>query len=76
LTNPQETLTFSGGIITGHKYTSQSQAKTIVDTITAPVQAILPSISVQQSTQVKTGSSNSGQTTTSTQTTSGKTNSQ
>ncbi len=68
-TNPQDTLTFNGGFITGHKYIGQSPAKTVVDTITAPIRALLPSVSVQQTTQVQTGGGKPDQTTTSTATT-------
>ncbi len=76
LTNPQETLTFSGGFITGHKYTGQSPAKTIVDTLTAPIRALMPSVSIQQQTQVQTGGGKPDQTTSSTQTTIGPPKSQ
>jgi hypothetical protein len=69
LTNPQDTFTFSSGIITGHNYAGQSPAKTIVDTVTAPIRAIMPSVSVQQTTQVQTGGGKPDQTTTTTQTT-------
>lgn len=64
-TNPQDTFTFNAGIITGHKYTSQSPAKTVVDTITGPIRSIMPSVTVTQSTQVQssggkvTGTTNS-----------------
>jgi hypothetical protein len=65
LTNPKDTFTFSGGIITGHNYSNQSAAKTVVDTILAPLQAIIPSTNISQSTTVQTGGTGS-QTTTST----------
>jgi len=71
LTGPQDTFTFSGGFIIGHKYTDQSSAKTVVDTITAPLRALVPSISVQQNTQVQTGGGKPDQTTTTTSTTTG-----
>jgi hypothetical protein len=71
LTNPQDTFTFNAGIITGHQHTSQSSAKTIVDTVTAPIRALIPSVSVQQTTQVLTGGGKPDQTTTTTQTTTG-----
>jgi hypothetical protein len=70
-TNPDDTFTFNAGIITGHKYTSQSPAKTIVDTITGPIRSIMPSVSVTQSTQVQssggkvTGTTNTSSTQTS-----------
>lgn len=54
LTGPQDTLTFSSGFFIGHKYTVQSPAKTIVDTVTAPIRAMMPSVSVTQSTSVST----------------------
>jgi len=71
LTNPQDTFTFNSGFITGHKYLEQSPAKTIVDTLTAPLRAIIPSVSTQQTTQVQTGGGKPAQTTTTTQTTTG-----
>jgi hypothetical protein len=71
LTGPQDTFTFNAGMIVGHKYGSQSAAKTVVDTITAPIRALIPSVSVQQSTQVQTGGGKADQTTTTTQTTTG-----
>ena len=71
LTDPAETFTLNAGFLTGHKYTDQSGAKTIIDTITAPIRAVLPSVSVQQSTQVQTGGGKPDQTTTTTQTTTG-----
>jgi hypothetical protein len=58
LTNPHDTITFTAGLITGHKFTGQSAAKTVIDTITAPIRAIMPSVSVTQSTTVQsTGAS-------------------
>jgi hypothetical protein len=70
LTSPTDTLTFNQGFLTGHKYTNQSSAKTVVDTITAPVRALLPSVSVTQSTQIQTGGGKPDQTTSTTQSTS------
>lgn len=65
LTGPQDTFTFSEGFITGHKYSDQSPAKTIVDTVTGPIKSIMPSVTVTQSVAVSpTGKT----TTTSTQT--------
>jgi hypothetical protein len=65
LTNPHDTFTFTAGLITGHKFTGQSAAKTLVDTITAPIRSLMPSVSVTQSVAVSpTGKT----TTTSTQT--------
>src|SRR6202030_371877 len=55
LTGPQDTFTFNAGFIVGHKYVDQSSAKTVVDTITAPIRALVPSISTQQNIQVQTG---------------------
>jgi hypothetical protein len=69
LTNPQDAFTFNAGFITGHKYTGTSSAMTIVDTITAPIRALVPSVSVQQTTSVVTGGGKPDQTTTTTQTT-------
>lgn len=71
LTNPQDTLTFNSGMITGHKYAAQSAAKTIVDTVTAPIRAIMPSVSVVQTTQVQSTPGKPDQTTATTQTTTG-----
>ena len=68
LSNPQDEITFSGGVITGHKFVGQSPAKTIVDTLTAPIRAIMPSVTVTQSVQVQssggkvTGTTNTTQT--------------
>jgi len=69
-TNPQDTFTFNAGIITGHKFTEQSPAKTIVDTLTGPIRAMMPSVTVTQSTQVQ---SVGGKPTQTTQTTSTQT---
>jgi hypothetical protein len=69
LTGPQDTLTFSAGFLTEHKFSDQSAAKTVVDTVTAPVRALLPSVNVQQTTQVQTGGGKPDQTTQTTQTT-------
>lgn len=52
LTGPQDTLTFSSGFIVGHKYSDQSPARTIVDTVTAPIRALVPSVSMTQTTSV------------------------
>jgi hypothetical protein len=71
LTNPQDTFSFSGGIITTHKYTDQSPARTVVDTITAPIRALIPSTSVQQTTSVQSQAGKPDQVTSSTQTTTG-----
>jgi hypothetical protein len=68
-TNPQNTFTFNAGFITGHKYAAQSSAKTVVDTITQPIRALIPSVSVQQTTQVQTGGGKPDQTTSTTATT-------
>lgn len=76
LTGPQDSLTFSAGFIVGHKYSDQSSAKTVVDAVTAPVRALFPSVSVQQTTQVQTGGGKSDQTTTTTQRTTGPPKSQ
>jgi hypothetical protein len=53
LSGPTDAYTFSEGFLTEHKYTDQSPAKTIVDTVTGPIQAIMPSVAVTQSTQVQ-----------------------
>jgi hypothetical protein len=64
-TNPHDSITFTNGLITGHKFTGQSAAKTVIDTITAPIRSIMPSVTVTQSVAVSpTGKT----TTTSTQT--------
>jgi hypothetical protein len=76
LTNPQDTFTFNGGIITAHKFSGQSAAKTVVDTITAPIRALLPSVSVTQQVQVQTGGGKPDQTTTTTSTQTGAPKSQ
>jgi hypothetical protein len=47
--NPQDSFTFSSGFVTGHKYAAQSPAKTIVDTVTAPVRALMPSVTITTS---------------------------
>ena len=59
---PQDTLTFDHGFLTGHKFTDQSPVKTVIDTVTAPVRAIMPSVSVS----VQTGGGKPDQTTTTT----------
>lgn len=43
LTEPHDTYTFSEGIITGHKYSDKSSTKTLFDSVTAPVRALLSS---------------------------------
>ena len=68
LTNPQNTLTFDKGVITGHKYAAQSSAKTAVDIVTAIPRAITPSVTITTNTQVQTVGGKPSQTTTSTQT--------
>jgi hypothetical protein len=75
-TGPQDTFTFSGGMFVSHNYSGRSPAKTVVNTITAPIRAIIPSVSVQQTTQVQTGGGKPDQTTTTTQTTTGAPKSQ
>jgi hypothetical protein len=69
LTSPQDTFTFSGGFLIGHKYTDQSAAKTIVDTVIGPIRSLIPSVSVQQTNQVQSSGGKVTSTTTSTQTT-------
>lgn len=67
LTGPQDTLTFSSGFIVGHKYSDQSAAKTVVDTVTSPIRALMPSVSVTQSTTVQsTGATSSTKSSTTT----------
>jgi hypothetical protein len=76
LTGPSDTFSFNAGVIVGHKYADQSSAKTIVDTITAPIRALVPSVSVQQTTAVQSSAGKPDQTTTTTQTTTGPPKSQ
>jgi hypothetical protein len=64
-TNPHDTITFTSGLITGHKFTGQSAAKTVIDTITAPIRSIMPSTTVTQTVTVAP----TGKTTTNTTTT-------
>jgi hypothetical protein len=52
LTSPQDSLSFTSGFIVGHKYTDQSAAKTVVDTVTQPIRSLMPSVSVSQSVSV------------------------
>jgi hypothetical protein len=68
LNAPQDTFTFNEGFITGHKYSDQSSVKTLVDTVTAPVRAIIPSVSVTTQVQVQTGGGKPDQTTNTTTT--------
>jgi hypothetical protein len=75
-TSPQDTFSFNAGMIIGHKYSGQAPAKTVVDTLTAPIRALIPSVSVQQTTQVQTGGGKPDQTTVTTQTTTGASKSQ
>ena len=65
--NPTDTITSDNGIITGHKYTNQSPAKTFVDLITAPVRALLPSTTNTTTTSVVTVPGKPDQTTSTTQ---------
>ncbi|HXZ02969.1 MAG TPA: hypothetical protein VEI03_23475 [Stellaceae bacterium] len=62
-TSPQDTYSITDGIIVGHKYTDQSAAKTLVDLITAPARAAIPSTSVTTQTQLQTGGGKPDQTT-------------
>lgn len=64
LSNPQDNFTLNEGFITGHQFSDQSPIKTVVDTITAPVRALLPATTV--TTSVQTGGGKPEQTTTST----------
>jgi hypothetical protein len=64
-TNPHDTITFTSGMITNHKFTGQSAAKTVIDTITAPLRSIMPSTTVTQTVTVAP----TGKTTTNTTTT-------
>ena len=48
----QDTFTFNAGFITAHKVVEQSSAKTAVDTVTAPIRALIPSVTVQQILQM------------------------
>jgi hypothetical protein len=67
----QDTYTFTDGFLTAHKYTDQSPAKTVVDTVTSPIRAIMPSSTVTQTTSVQSNNGVPGQTTNTTQTVSG-----
>jgi hypothetical protein len=71
LTGPQDTFSFAGGVITGHKFSDQSAAKTIADTITSPLRALVPSVSVTQQTQVQSSPGKPDTVTQQTQTTTG-----
>src|SRR5262249_46843897 len=62
-TSPQDTYTMNDGIITGHKFSDQSAAKTVVDLITSPIRAALPSVTTQTSTSIQTGGGKPDQTT-------------
>jgi hypothetical protein len=66
LTSPQDGLTFSSGFIVGHKFSDQSAAKTIVDTVTGPIRAMMPTVSVTQSTTVQSTGARSTSTSTTT----------
>jgi hypothetical protein len=68
LTNPKDTWTFNAGFITGHKYAAQSPVQTMVDMGTAPVRALMPSVTVTTNTAVQTGGGKPDQTTTATNT--------
>lgn len=68
LTSPQDTYTFNEGFITGHKFSNQSPVKTVVDTITSPIRAIMPSVQVTTTSQVQTGGGKPEQTTNTTAT--------
>ena len=68
LTDPHDILTFQKGFLTGHNYAAKSPAKTVVDTVTAPVRALLPSVTVTTNTSVVTGGGKPDQTTTTTST--------
>jgi hypothetical protein len=68
LTSPQDTLTFNEGFLTGHKFANQSGVKTVIDTVTAPIRALMPSVTVTTQTQIQTGGGKPDQTTTSTTT--------
>jgi hypothetical protein len=71
LTGPQDTLTFNGGFLVGHKYSDQSSAKTIVDAITQPIRSLNPSVGISQNVQVQSTPGKPAQTTTTTTTTLG-----
>jgi hypothetical protein len=55
-TSPQDTYTITDGIIVGHKYTDVSPLKTLIDLITSPIRAAIPtgqstnSVTIQEST--------------------------
>ena len=63
LTSPQDTYTFNEGFITGHNVSNQSSVKTVVDTMTMPIRALMPSVQVTTTTQVQTGGGKPAQTT-------------
>ena len=63
LTSPQDTYTFNEGFITGHNVSNQSSVKTVVDTITMAICALMPSVQVTTTTQVQTGGGKPAQTT-------------
>jgi hypothetical protein len=70
-TNPHDVLSFNAGFITGHKYSEQSSAKTVVDTVTAPIRAVFPGVSINNTntTTVVTSDGKPTQTTNTTTTT-------
>jgi hypothetical protein len=71
LTNPTDKFTFSGGIITGHKYSAQSPVKTVVDLVAAPVHTLVPSTNVTTKTEVVSVPGKPDQVTRTTDTTTG-----
>lgn len=62
-TNPQNTYTITDGIITAHKFSDQSPAKTLIDLITSPIRAFLPIATTTTTTSVQTGGGKPDQTT-------------
>lgn len=55
-TNPTDSWTFSkGGFLTRHDHSVQSGAKTLVDTVTAPVRALMPSTTINTSVNSQPG---------------------
>jgi hypothetical protein len=71
LTNRTDNFTFNSVFIPSHKFSDDGAAKTVVDTITLPNQAIVPSVSTTQTTQVVSGGGKPDQATATTATTRG-----
>jgi hypothetical protein len=63
-TNPKNTHTLNAGFLTGAQVTSQSSAKTVVDTVTSPVRAMMPSVSTSTTVITQPGKPDQVNTTT------------